>query len=133
MLFRSKFRRMPRLHTLLDLRQFWQWGRASSHLRWRSLQVKQPVRTRLGLLACGGSTGGAAWAESASLMVRLLWWLLLRALEEAGWRPLFCFFNGGWLAAELEVRLRAGVAKGSGRLSGPERRVDEGETGWVLA
>jgi len=42
---------IPRLHTLLDLRQFWQLGSPSSHLRWRSRQVRQPVRTRLGLFA----------------------------------------------------------------------------------
>jgi hypothetical protein len=46
-----KFRRTPLLQTRLDFRQFWQFGRPSSHFKWRSLHVKQPVRTRFGLLA----------------------------------------------------------------------------------
>lgn len=45
-----KFSLMPLLHSRLLLRQFWQLGHASSHLRWRSLQVRHPVRTRFGLL-----------------------------------------------------------------------------------
>jgi hypothetical protein len=42
-----KFSRSPRLHSRLLLRQLLQSGTASSHLRWRSRHVRQPVRTRL--------------------------------------------------------------------------------------
>lgn len=46
-----KLSRTPRLHNLSDFWQFRQRGTVSSHLRWRSRQVKQPVRTRRDL--CG--------------------------------------------------------------------------------
>lgn len=52
-----KFKRKPRLHKRLDLRQFWQLGRPSSHFKWRSRHVKHPVRTRLGLLAAATCSG----------------------------------------------------------------------------
>lgn len=42
-----KLSRSPRLQYRLLLRQLTQSGAASSHFRWRSLHVKQPVRTRL--------------------------------------------------------------------------------------
>jgi hypothetical protein len=48
-----KLRRIPRLHSRLLLRQLLQSGAPSSHLRWRSRQVKHPVRTRLDLPARG--------------------------------------------------------------------------------
>ena len=44
-----KLSRTPRLHILLDFRQFTHSGRPSSHFKCRSLQVKHPVRTLLGL------------------------------------------------------------------------------------
>jgi hypothetical protein len=50
-----KFKRTPLLQFLLDFRQFWQIGRPSSHFKCRSLHVKQPVRTRFGLLAAWDS------------------------------------------------------------------------------
>lgn len=43
-----KFSRIPRSHSRFDFRQFWQIGVPSSHFRWRDLQVRHPVRTRLG-------------------------------------------------------------------------------------
>ena len=39
---------LPQLQSLCDLEQLLQVGLVSSHLRWRSLQVKQPVRVRFG-------------------------------------------------------------------------------------
>lgn len=42
-----KFSRTPRLHSRLLFLQFKQSGVPSSHLRCLSLQVRQPVRTRL--------------------------------------------------------------------------------------
>lgn len=50
-----KLRRTPLLHCRLLFLQLLQCGMASSHLRWRSRHVKQPVRTRLGLLAAPSS------------------------------------------------------------------------------
>lgn len=41
---------IPRKHVRLPLWQFWQDGVDSSHLRCRSLQVRQPVRTRFDFL-----------------------------------------------------------------------------------
>ena len=40
---------LPQLHSRWDLRQLLHVGLVSSHLRWRSLHVKQPVRVLLGL------------------------------------------------------------------------------------
>lgn len=54
-----KLRRRPRLHWRLDLRQFWQMGAPSSHLRWRSRHVKHPVRTRFGLDTTAAPASGA--------------------------------------------------------------------------
>jgi hypothetical protein len=48
-----KFSRIPRLHSRLLFRQLLQSGTPSSHLRWRSRQVKHPVRTRLDLPTTG--------------------------------------------------------------------------------
>ncbi len=62
-----KFRRTPLLQTRLDFRQFWQFGRPSSHFKWRSLQVKQPVRTRFGLLAAAAATSAASAAPSVAI------------------------------------------------------------------
>jgi hypothetical protein len=61
-----KFRRTPLLQTRLDFRQFWQFGRPSSHFKWRSLQVKQPVRTRFGLLAAAAAPSAASGAPSVA-------------------------------------------------------------------
>lgn len=48
-----KLSRIPRLHSRLLFRQLLHSGTPSSHLRWRSRQVKQPVRTRLDLPVAG--------------------------------------------------------------------------------
>jgi hypothetical protein len=53
-----KLRRRPRLHWRFDLRQFWQMGAPSSHLRWRSRHVKHPVRTRFGLETTAAAASG---------------------------------------------------------------------------
>ena len=50
-----KFKRTPLLHTRLDFWQLLQFGIPSSHFKCRSLQVRQPVRTRFGLLAAAVS------------------------------------------------------------------------------
>jgi hypothetical protein len=55
-----KFNRTPLLHTRLDFRQFKQFGRASSHFKCRSRQVKHPVRTLLGLLVAARAAGASA-------------------------------------------------------------------------
>ena len=67
--------RIPRRHSRLDLRQFWQLGAPSSHLRWRSLQVRQPVRVLVDLVDlvafwAGGRVSSAwlvasGWARSS--------------------------------------------------------------------
>jgi hypothetical protein len=44
-----KLRRTPRWQTLPDFRQFWHRCSASSHFKWRSRHVRQPVRTLRGL------------------------------------------------------------------------------------
>lgn len=62
-----KFNRTPLLHTRLDFRQFWQFGRPSSHFKWRSLQVKHPVRTRFGLLAAAVAEVASAASAAPSL------------------------------------------------------------------
>ena len=67
-----KLRRMPRLHSRLLLRQLLQSGTRSSHLRWRSRQVRHPVRTRLDL-------PGTGLARVAGLGPELLPPLRLRA------------------------------------------------------
>ena len=56
----------PRLHGRFDLRQLTQTGIPSSHFRCRSRHVRQPVRTRLGLLADAPSAGGVAWSSTPS-------------------------------------------------------------------
>ena len=57
-----KFKRTPRLHSLFDFLQFWQSGAPSSHLRCRSLQVKQPVRTLFGLAAAAAAAAATTSA-----------------------------------------------------------------------
>lgn len=63
-----KLSRKPRLQMRFDLRQFWQFGRPSSHLRWRSLQVRHPVRTRFGLFAAADGSGAALPLASGTVM-----------------------------------------------------------------
>ncbi len=48
-----KLSRTPLLQSRFDFLQFWHMGVPSSHFKCRSLHVKQPVRTLLGLLAAG--------------------------------------------------------------------------------
>src|SRR6187399_2108201 len=56
-----KLRRRPRLQVRPLLQQFWHIGSFSSHLRWRSRHVRQPVRTRRDLVP-------GASAETAALL-----------------------------------------------------------------
>ena len=53
-----KLSRTPRLHNLLDFRQFTQSGTPSSHFKCLSRHVKHPVRTLLGLDGTTVVTGG---------------------------------------------------------------------------
>lgn len=46
-----KFNLTPRRHTLSDFRQLRHRPRASSHFRWRSRQVRQPVRVLLAFVS----------------------------------------------------------------------------------
>ena len=62
-----KFSRTPRLHGRFDFLQFRQSGRPSSHFRWRSRHVKQPVRTRFGLAAAAAAIAVVSVVAAASL------------------------------------------------------------------
>lgn len=87
-----KFRRTPLLQTRLDFRQFWQFGRPSSHFKWRSLQVKQPVRTRFGLLA-----DAAASAASAAPSVAICAGFFGVCFEDLIGGAIRCLLDGGGL------------------------------------
>jgi hypothetical protein len=63
-----KLSRMPRLHSRLLLRQLLHSGWPSSHLRWRSRQVKHPVRTRFDLPAAGLAVGAGLAPTLRSLL-----------------------------------------------------------------
>lgn len=58
---------LPQLHSRWDLRQLLQVGLVSSHLRWRSLHVRQPVRVLLGLSS--GVASLALFLEGNGLLV----------------------------------------------------------------
>ena len=74
MVVSMKFKRTPLLHSLLDFLQFWQSGAPSSHLRCRSLQVKQPVRTLFGLAAAAAAAATAsAGAVDGPLLLAIGW------------------------------------------------------------
>ena len=62
-----KFSRTPLLHGRLDFLQFKQSGKPSSHFKWRSLHVKQPVRTRFGLAAAAAAIAAVSVDVVASL------------------------------------------------------------------
>lgn len=63
-----KFNLTPRLHCLFDFRQLTQFGRPSSHFKCRSLHVRQPVRTLLGLDAVAlVSTGSVVVMGSVAI------------------------------------------------------------------
>lgn len=64
-----KFNRTPRLHTLFDLRQFWQCGSPSSHFKCLSLHVRHPVRTLFGLFAAATADASAATLEPPAAFV----------------------------------------------------------------
>lgn len=57
----------PRSHFRLLFWQFMHTGMASSHLRWRFLQVKHPVLTRFGLAIAGEAIDAPGSADSLSL------------------------------------------------------------------
>jgi hypothetical protein len=79
-----KLSRTPRLQSRLLLRQFLQSGRASSHFKWRSRQVKHPVRTRLGLEGVVAGAAGVvvdfSGVDRASVAGVMDWLLRRRAL-----------------------------------------------------
>lgn len=54
---------IPRLHVFPDFLQFWQCGNPSSHFKCRSLHVKHPVLTLLGLLGPAAELSPVATAE----------------------------------------------------------------------
>lgn len=78
MVVSMKFKRTPRLHSLFDFLQFWQSGTPSSHLRCRSLQVKQPVRTLFGLAAAAAAAAAtsAGTADGPVLLAIGSYWVL---------------------------------------------------------
>ncbi len=110
-----KFSRTPRLHARLLFRQFWQSGMPSSHFRCRSLQVKQPVRTRLDL----AEPVAAAGPRSVASLSGALSWPVAgpvagAAVDVVAWLFLLPWPAGRALAAEGSLCLfGTGISKGS--------------------
>ena len=77
-----KFSRTPRLHFRFDFLQLWQLGMPSSHLRWRSLHVRHPVRTCFGLLAIAEAGSSASAAPASEFFCETGLWSMV--LERCG-------------------------------------------------
>ena len=107
-----KFRRTPRLHSLLLFRQFRQSGVPSSHFRCLSRHVRHPVLTLLDLVAVGDTGFSPGLVVASSGMVARDWMLPLRCRE---WPARGVILRG---APASFWRLAGGTSNWSGEILG---------------